>query len=59
MKADTHKYEPVDVRKMMDELAEYENNPRAKGGLKINMPLEEALRRIAKAKPERKLQKNR
>jgi hypothetical protein len=54
MRAKTRKDEPVDVRKLMDELAEYENNPRAKGGLKINMPLQDALRRIAKVKPERK-----
>jgi hypothetical protein len=43
---------PLDVRKIAAELKEYENSPR-RGGLKINMPLPEALRAIAKVKPER------
>jgi hypothetical protein len=48
--------EPLDVRKLAAELREYESSP-ARGGLKINMPLKDALRRIAKANPRRQTSK--
>lgn len=45
---------PLDVRKIAAELREYENSPR-RGGLRLNMPLPDVLRRIAKVKPNGKL----
>ncbi len=45
---------PLDVRKIAEQLKEYENSP-ARGGLRIDMPLKDALRRIAKHKPERQI----
>jgi hypothetical protein len=47
---------PLDVRKIARELKDYENSS-ARGGLKIDMPLPDALRALAKAKPERKASK--
>lgn len=49
---------PLDVRKIAAELKEYENSPR-RGGLKIDMPLRDALRVIAKVRPERPAKKSR
>lgn len=42
----------LDVRKLAAQLKEYEDNPRAPGGLKFNMPLEEAVRAIAGITPK-------
>jgi hypothetical protein len=42
----------LDVRKIAAELKEYENSPR-RGGLRINMPLPDALRRVARLKPQK------
>lgn len=47
---------PLDVRKIAAELKEYENSSR-RGGLKINIPLQDALRAVAKVKPEPKKRK--
>ena len=44
---------PLDVLKIVEQLRDYENSP-ARGGLKIDMPIDITLRKIAKAKPEKK-----
>jgi hypothetical protein len=41
----------LDVRKIAAELKEYENSP-ARGGLRITMPVEQAVKILAKHKPE-------
>jgi hypothetical protein len=43
----------LDVQKIADELRRYEESS-ARGGLKINVPLQDALRALARAKPESK-----
>jgi hypothetical protein len=42
---------PLDVSKISKQLEEYENSP-ARGGLKIDMPLKEALRKLARVRTE-------
>lgn len=43
----------LDVRKVMADLKKYEDSP-ARGGLRIDVPVEQAVKILAKAKPEPK-----
>lgn len=47
---------PLDVRKIAAELERYEKST-APGGMKIDMPLEDALRAITKVKPKARTKK--
>jgi hypothetical protein len=53
MKAKTREDDALDVGKIAEQLNEYQKSS-ARGGLKINMPLKDALRAIARVKPERR-----
>ena len=50
MRAQTRKNESLDVRKIMRDLEEYEKSP-ARGGLRITMPVEQAVKGLVKVKP--------
>lgn len=48
----------LDVDKVLEKFREYEESPRHhKGSLKIAVPFEQAVKKIAKAKPEPKKDK--